>query len=444
VTAGSIETAPLPVEGRRPARAAGVWWVSPVGAVLLITVPTLWYSSTLDDSTYRFAWGAGRALSADLLILLMTGAFTFVAGAAVPLLRGRPAPSRPWPALSAADRGLLRAASRYLFWGTIAGYLLLLALGASRGVTPFTIPSIVANGGIDSGALKSAYAPIAGLTTFTQLGIATVIVGALLLVSGGDRRALIYVIVVIAISVPRAYLLSERLATMELVVPLIVVLALAGVTQGRATVARAWRRAPLLFLPLVVVGFAVFEYARSWSFYSSRTAEAFPVWALERLLGYYVTSFNNGALVLTYGDLPGRLPYDTVEAVWTAPGIAQAQLYQRLSATGSDTRFDEILAQHGNPEFNSPCGLCSFFVDYGRIGGLIALALAGLLLGTLYVHFIRANPVSLLVYPALVAGLFEFPRYVYWATGRLVPSMVALVVIALLVRRRRRAEDGAP
>ena len=443
MNAVSVGTAPLPQTGSSAARAAGVWWLSPVGAVLLITVPTLWYSTTLDDATYRANWGAGKALTDDLFMLLMVGAFAFIAGAAVPALRRRPAPTTPWPALDEADRSILRRASRWLFWGTVVGYLLLLALGASRGVTPFNIASIVAGGGIDSGTLKDAYAPIAGLTTFTELGMATVIVTSLLAVSGGDHRAVRYLVIVIAMSLPRAYLLSERLATMELVVPLVVVLALAGVSRGRAVVARAWRLAPVVFIPLVTVLFAIFEYARSWSFYSDHTSESFPAWALQRFLGYYVTSFNNGAMYILFGEQPGRLPYDTVEAIWTAPGIQQAGLYDKLSAPGSGNRFSEILDQHGNPEFNNPCGLCSVFVDYGRVGGVLALVVAGLLIGTIYVAFLRATPWGLLVYPLLVTGLFELPRYIYWTTGRVVPSMLALLVIAWLVVRRRRSAAAA-
>ena len=69
MNAVSVGTAPLPQTGSSTARAAGVWWLSPVGAVLLITVPTLWYSSTLDDATFRATCAAGKALTDDLLML---------------------------------------------------------------------------------------------------------------------------------------------------------------------------------------------------------------------------------------------------------------------------------------------------------------------------------------------------------------------------------------
>ena len=34
-----------------------------------------------------------------------------------------------------------------------------------------------------------------------------------------------------------------------------------------------------------------------------------------------------------------------------------------------------------------------------------------------------------LLYPPLVTGLFEVPRYLYWTQGRLAPALVALALI---------------
>jgi oligosaccharide repeat unit polymerase len=437
-----VESAqPSGTQAARPTRTAGLWWLSPPGALFVVALPTLAYAATLDDAAYRAAWGVGKALTTDLVLVILAGLLVFMLGSSVPLLRRHVAPSRPWPALSERDVSVLRSAAPWLFWGTLAGYVLLLAAGASRGATPAAVLQLVASGNLNTDALKDSFAPIAGLTSFTQLGLASVTVSSLLLVSGRSKRAVVQLLVVVLVSVPRGFLLSERLAVIELLVPVAVVFALAGVTRGRPAVRRMWRLAPVILIPLVLVLFAAFEFVRSWSFYATRTSQSFADWALQRFLGYYATSYNNGALSMLYEPEPGRLPNDSLGSFWSAPGIAQAHLYERLSSPGSATRFDEVLVQHGNPEFNNPCGICQPFTDFGTIGGLVWLLVAGLVLGALYVGFVAARPIQLLVYPMLVTGLFELPRYLYWTSGRIVPATLALVVIGYLMRRRRRADE---
>jgi hypothetical protein len=60
---------------------------------------------------------------------------------------------------------------------------------------------------------------------------------------------------------------------------------------------------------------------------------------------------------------------------------------------------------------------------------LVWWALAGLLLGLAYRAFCNGSLYLLLLYPPLVTGLFEVPRYLYWTQGRLAPALAALALI---------------
>ena len=99
------------------------------------------------------------------------------------------------------------------------------------------------------------------------------------------------------------------------------------------------------------------------------------------------------------------------------------------------------LKLHGNPEYNSPGGLVTPFVDWGTRGGFVFLAPAGGTLGVLYRRCVDGNTFAVVLYPSLTTGLFEFPRYVYWSLGRFTPPLVALCVLGYMLRKRK---DDAP
>jgi hypothetical protein len=136
---------------------------------------------------------------------------------------------------------------------------------------------------------------------------------------------------------------------------------------------------------------------------------------------------------------PNRLPYDSIQAFWTAPGIAQLHLYYRLTMQNGDDLLNTVLAQRGNPEFNNPGGLAVPTIDFGKIGGPVFFLIAGLIIGMAYRSWRSGQPTGLLVYPVFFTGLLELPRYLYWTQGRVFPAMVFLLVVSALMHRSSRA-----
>ena len=416
----------------------GLWWLSPAGAMLFVTIPTLLLAWYIPDAQYREAWNSAKALTTGTVLLLLFGCLIFIAASLIPQLGRTRAASGPWPGLSPARRSLLLTASSWLFWMTIVGYIVWIGAAFRKGLSPATLIDAAVHQNTYSGTIKDAFATIPGVTTFTQFGIAFVVVATLLMVDRRVSRLPWQLAVVMMLALFRAFFLTERLAILELIVPIIAVVAM-----SRASVAVGWVRgllqaAPLLLLPLVLIVFGAFEYSRSWVYFSARTGGSFVDFAIERLAGYYVTAYNNGQLMMTFEHLPGRLPLRTLDFLWTAPGVSQLNVYDRLSAPGSSTLFTDVLNQHGNPEFNNSCGLCDPFVDWGNTWALVILAAAGFLLGLAYRDFVNRRPIAMLIYPVFVTGLFELPRYLYWSQGRVIPPLVALVVVGWLVGRAER------
>lgn len=437
-----------PAPPRRTAARTSLWWLSPGGALSLLVPATLLLTLYLDDNDFRLFYRTPKSVTPQTLLLVASAVLVL---AAVATLTAARSPGPAQRSLMPAGRGApprLRRASQVLFWLTIVGYVAFAAAGTSRGVTLAAVLGVLLSQDNYGGGLKEEFVGVAGITTLTQCGIAFVVVATYLLLRGRDRRLLTQVAVVLALTLLRSFVASERLALVEVAVPAVAVLSMAARHSARRALRVGARLAPLVLAPLLFLLFAAFEYSRSWTFFSSRTDQPFGVFAALRLAGYYATSYNNGHLELQHDSYPGRLPRDSVLAFWEAPGVSQLGLYDRLSAPRPATS-QNILERFGNPEFNNLGGVTTPFVDFGMLGGFVFFALVGLVLGLLYRGFRDGAVVGALLYPVALTGLLDLPRYLYWTQGRVVPAVACLLVVAAVLlrpdrRARRRAGVPAP
>lgn len=419
-----------------------LWWLSPVAIALIIGAASIIPTAMVSDEKFRTLWRTPKSITTETLLLFGCGAIALAFGALVAFaVYAAPRPqAMRWPGLDEGTLGLLRTASTVLTALTVTGYLgfclLILRSGLSFGQ--------LFAGSQEDGYLpaKDAIGTIPGVTTMTQLGVAAVVIATTVAVQQFSWAEVTKVAIVIGLAVPRAYIYAERLAILELVIPVSVIVA-AHLSIGRRRQRTAARLLPLAGLALVVVVFSVFEYNRSWTYYRARGQSSFVEFALSRLAGYYVTALNNGQLILEHLNWPGRWPFDTMDGFWSAPGIEQFGLYERLSgysppyARGNISPYFDTLAQFGNPEFNNQSGYVGPFIDYGWFGGLIFMFAIGLIAGLLYRQFCHGRPLGLLVYPVFFVGLVEMPRYVYWGQGRATYAWLAIAVVLVLVYRRR-------
>jgi oligosaccharide repeat unit polymerase len=419
----------------------GLWWLSPLGALSLLVPVTLWLTNRLTNADFELFYREPKAVTAANLLLVtvavvvLASVAQFVAAVA-PEREPRPLmpPGRPVPRQ-------LRTAARVLFWLTLLGYVAYFASGLARGITPVVIVRALVSQDTYGVDLKNSFGGIAGLTTLTQCGIAFVVVATHLLRRGRDGRLLAQLALVLVLTLVRSFVASERLALIEVAVPIIVILAMGARNSQRPARRVVARIAPVVLAPLLLVLFGAFEYSRSWQYFKTRTDEPFALFSLIRFIGYYATSYNNGYLELTHGTFPGRLPLNSLSAFWDAPGISALGLYDRLSAPVPATS-DNLLERFANPEFNNPGGVTTPFVDFGLVGGFLFIVLLGVVIGLLYRGFRNGSLVGALLYPVVLTGLFDLPRYLYWTQGRVVPTWVCLIVVAgVLYRAEARIRD---
>jgi oligosaccharide repeat unit polymerase len=420
-----------------------VWWLSPAWITLVLVPAAVGSAAVFGDEGFRELWRSPKFVTGNTLLLLLAGGLTVTFGAAL-VSAGRPVRPRPrrWPALTPVERSILERASTVTFALTLVGYAAFLVAGARSGLTLSQLSGAFGQEGVYDGTIKETLGTIPGVTTLTQVGLVSVVLSALLIAQRPSRRQWVRLVVVLLLALPRAFLLTERLALLELIVPLAVVFAmrLSASSVGRRVVGLA----PVFALPFVTVVFALFEYSRSWVFFRMRSNGGFAEFAIERLVGYYATAINNGALQMAYNHFPGRWPYETLAAFWSAPGIGQIELWSLLDGGRVDSAiYLDILTQHATPEFNNSSGLAAPFTDYGTVGAFVYFLAAGVVMGLIHRAFRESSPFGILLYPLLFLGIVELPRYLNWSQGRVFPALVAAIVIATIVRRRARETDGA-
>src|SRR5262249_50138817 len=220
--------------------------------------------------------------------------------------------------------------------------------------------------------------------------------------------------------------------------------------MGSTTVGRRWRLAvnlaPFVGVVALFLTFTGFEYFRSWSnYYAGRELSLWEFGAM-RLLGYYVTSFNNGAYVLQRLETLAA-PYFSLHFLWGFPlsGPLMKRLFPNPVLDSSEKWFYfPFLESEANVEFNNADGMLFPLMDFGVAGGLLYWFLLGIALGAVYEVFRRQAPLGLLLYPMLYLGLIEVPLALYWAEGRAIPSLLLLIAAAALIGLMRNQYSWLP
>jgi oligosaccharide repeat unit polymerase len=292
----------------------------------------------------------------------------------------------------------------------------------------------------DKGAsyvMKEVYmGTVSGVTTLTQLAMAAMVLGVMIGLARGWSGVWPKFIVLFAFTLVRALMNSERLALMELMIPAIVIFIRLGVMDSAQLRSKIWpllRIAPVIGYSGLLLVFGASEYFRSWVTFYAGGDMSFWTFVSARLLGYYVTALNNGALLIQRID-PTGAPFFTLHFLWRFPGLSNLMdvIYPNFAlASIENDPYMAYLRVEANPEFNNGGGLLEPIMDFGFIGALLYWLLAGLLAGLLYRWFQEKRMAGLLLYPATFIGVIELPRIIYWAEGRVVIPQLVLCGVVL-------------
>jgi oligosaccharide repeat unit polymerase len=427
---------------------SSIWWLHPACVVATSGVLIGTAAYAIPESIYRNHWRTPKFFELGALEATLACAAVFVFGAV--LSQAFVARMRPRVRVHGQDEAIpwrmIALLFQVSFYLCLLGYALWIGLAVERGMSLTNVVDILSG---EKGAMYDArftYLPtVGGVTTLTQFGTAAMILGAILGFGQGWRAVRWKLGIVLGLAVVRALLNSERFALIELVVPF-AVCCLALLPRMSRLSRLAINLAPPVGLIVLFILFTGFEYFRSWTnYYAGRDMSLWEFGAM-RLLGYYVTSFNNGAYFLNRLN-PLNAPYFTLHFLWGFPlssPVIKRLFPDPLLDSADKWFYFPFLESDANVEFNNADGMLFPMMDYGVAGGLIYWLVIGALCGLIYDAYRRGALSGLLLYPMIFLGLLELPLALYWGEGRAFPSICLLAATPVVIWLRRSITTALP
>ena len=412
---------------------------SPVLLALGLYVPLLVLYLAASPAFFEDQWGVRKQLGTVGVVYFALALALFLVGAL--LGRGLPLRRTLGPGFEEAA-GEAQAGPRVerlvhaLLLGSIAAYACWFGLGMLRagGPAPLVRAWLADPEYVKFELLRT----VPGVTTLTQLAVAGV---PLAFVYGLHRRRRVQLLLaaVFALAALRAVVFSERLALLELVIPVVFIL----LARRQATVPRVALLAVTLGAAVLLV-FAATELRRSFAYTGNFSASR----VTARFLGYYLTSENNGFLVVQHyraatpfastGQMLWRFPVLGSTRLEEVPGVGTVTLrYPDLFHKDPPVYWYEAFRDNGlNYEYNvftTPGFLAG---DLGWFGLPVVLLLG--LYSSALARRARTSPFHRALYAVWAVGLLEFMRIMYFFDTRLLPAYLAFGGLYLSLRRRGR------
>jgi hypothetical protein len=418
-----------------------LWWLQPALLFALVVGGTFGAAAMTSDAGYRL-YGTPKYITAWHCGLAFTAIVAFALGYQLAQATGTTPRATPRHVHSAV---------RIAFWIatllTFIGYAAWMLVAMRNGLTLGMLREFLTTDDPEvwETLSKEVFVSWKGVTTASQFAIAAVPLG-MWLVFQGERRLIWPVGMLLALAAVRAVAFSERLAIIELLVPIALIgLRISILGQPLSKLKRqVLQLAPVLGVLGLFVFFGASEYLRSWRYYQHEF-DSFTSFTLWRMAGYYSTAHNNGAMAMETQP-PYPLPYATTRAIWLIPGLSQTPLgYQKITGIDPSERHEQMLEQFGTPELNNEGGLFQPALDFGVGGYLLFWLASGFVSGRLYRHYLVGTLAGLTLYPLIIIAVLETPRFLYLCYTRSFPGLVMLAIVLWWVHRPAAYEaSGAP
>jgi len=406
------------------------WWARPHTLTFFLLVPLYVACAALPHEMFVLWRHSRNFMSSNMFEIGAAGLIGFALAAWI--ATGVSARNRPSSEAGAGwmiDRTIYRGLTYLILGICLAAYALFLAPVVRN---PTMVLNLLGQTSYAS-TMREMLIRMPGITSFVNLGplyVTLLFLQPQLTGSPLSRLDKIVLAGFLFLVLVRVLLWSERLAFLEVVVP-IAIIRFARMPRYRLLLALL----PFVGILVLTLYFGVTEYFRSWTYYSG-TGVSFADFVLSRLLGYYATALNNGALLfLSYS--PPFVPHHTAEWFVHLPflpalGLDPPAAHRSLVAG----------ATLQNPEFNNNSGLFAPMNDLGPAAGIGVWIVLGLVTGRLCRGFTDGKLLPMLLYPTWIIGIYELLRIFYWGATRYFPVLATIPLVYFILRyaagRRRQ------
>ncbi|MET1249192.1 O-antigen polymerase [Sporolactobacillus sp. STCC-11] len=422
-----------------------IWWIHPVSiyAILMLLVIL---ANRMSEAQYRLQYNTSKGINSTFVILYFATFICFVFGYLI---------SKKHRVVLSAKRGLhygidkfdfgalsinsVYRVYRILFWICIIAYCIwyinFLRINGLSILSSFRSTTTLANAMY---VMRDNSGRVSGITTFTETGMLVLPLGVYVIANVNSnlikKKIIKQMGLIIILALFRSISFSERLAIIELLVPMIVTMI--ALTNNKKFRVWIWL-APVFAIIALVVVFGLFEYTRSWLRFYHTEYDSYLEFIIQRIVGYYNNAINTECLYVSHSSA-GILPYRSIEWLWNLPGMSY--VYSLLAPFNIPEAFTSVLNTYANPEYNNPGGLLTFYVDFGLFFPIFQIAF-GYIVGRLYKLFLKGNLVGLIMYSYVYMCLLELPRLFSLGGTRSFFVYVALIIILFKVGRQPNATE---
>lgn len=273
-----------------------------------------------------------------------------------------------------------------------------------------------------SGHLKT----IPGVTTVTQLmSVAVVCLYTARIVGFKCTSQKWKIYFGLFITLIRAQVNHERLAIIEILLPLFVVWVLTNKHKIKLN--------SLMIYTLLAICFYLFfsinEFFRSWQYYRLKIDINFFSFTFHRLLDYYSTSLNNGVIYINYHAEISRVPIIGLDFVWNFPLFGPI-LFEHFQGNDPSLSWSRILRiVSGTDEFNNLHVYPSLYADFGVFGMVLTIFILSVCYSSAYYKIVNGDYRYIVGYSILTIGIIELPREFWFGSGRAFPIIIALIAL---------------
>ncbi|AYA62828.1 O-antigen polymerase [Alteromonas sp. RKMC-009] len=398
-----------------------VWWLNPISIVGLIHVPILCVAFMLDQSWYKFTASQLKEIDGISFILGIFGFISFTIGAFFSTKFSKPNNNITF---------------RYIFVEKkleIIVYMML-ALYLTANILLFyefiKNPSyflMIANAELEQGYGRELAQTIPGITTLSQLGICISVICSYKINFNINRRFYLKVFfLIILISIIRAFVRSERLALIEVIVVFAIPFIILS-TKYKNLI----KIIPVVAIPGLIVIFSISEYFRSWIHYYSKRYDSFAEFIFDRFSSYFIIAQNSGISYWKAIDV-NQVPWLTQQWFYKLPGFNNLN---KIYSFEYD-KYMSYLKIHLDPQFNNYAPVFAIYTDYGVPIGLIILTILGFITGHFYRTFKFQNGIGIFMYPAWFIGVLELSRTFSWGSTRFFIVFVTFALIYFYCAKR--------
>lgn len=402
-------------------KAHDIWWLKPIYLYLAL-MSLVVYAYMTPFSSYQMLYRvAAKNIDMMMLFLYIFNCFIFCLGCV--LVRKE---HKTYMTPTILDLQNIYNIYKWIFSLTILSYgIWFIAFAQIHGLKSF-MTIFYGTFSENTNLFHEQAGRVSGLTTMTEFGVVAAPLGVWLYYKDEIKRNKIknQLLLLLTLAILRGLLFSERLAFVELLVPM-------GVVWLKF---QKYRKI-YAFIPFIGIGglllfFGLFEYFRSWSnWYVNHYEGTFVQFTIDRVIGYYTIAVNTESAVIQHST-PPYFPYYLMNWFTKVPLISNFWRYD------SGIGYHDLLTSYGSTEFNNPGGMLIGYKDFGVLGWLITLLMGGI--STKFYYKFKNNSLSgLIMFSIIILVLLELLRHFYFSGPRGLYVLLPLIIVCIKLKKYR-------